>query len=76
MSFCRSLQQVNIEIRRLGEEIIKHLEKLEVSGRPRKLGSFRQALRTVWSDDELDSINQRLEKIRQDVNTQLLGGIQ
>lgn len=57
----------------ISNNLIAHLEQLKVKGdHHRKWKSFRQALKSVWNEKELDRIAERLLMFRQELETRIL----
>ena len=53
-------------------ELINALRNLKVGGKNRKWKSFRQALKTIRSTDEIDDLTRRLEGYRKQLDTHIL----
>jgi hypothetical protein len=57
----------------IADDLIAHLDQLKVKGdHHRKWKSFRQALKSVWNERELDSIVDRLSMFRQELEMHIL----
>jgi len=57
----------------ISNNLIAHLDQLKVNEyHHRKWKSFRQALKSVWNERELDSIVERLSMFRQELETHIL----
>jgi hypothetical protein len=68
------LQNICRECSRVSEELLLHLGSLKVpkGTEHRKWKSFRQALKSVWSKQELDAVAKRLDILRNELDTQIL----
>ena len=56
----------------LAKELLAKLEAVKVRGRHRKWKSARQALRSVWSQSDIDAIALRLQMYRQELEIHIL----
>lgn len=56
----------------IADELLKQLEKLQLSGDGKRWKSVRQALKSVWLKTELDQTSARLQAYRTQLNTRLL----
>jgi hypothetical protein len=54
------------------EALLQVLNELKVKGRKSKLGSFQQALRGVWNDGTIRTLERRLESYRSELGLQLV----
>lgn len=54
------------------EELLAALGKLRLQGKHEKWASFRKALKTVLSENELNGLSRKLEGYRRQIDTQLL----
>jgi hypothetical protein len=61
--------------RSVAEEILGLLAKLRLKGKHGKWDSFRKALKTVGSENELDGLTRRLEGYRKQLDTLLLASL-
>jgi len=75
----QALTQNELAIRELAsgckdvaEELITAVQKLKIEGKSGKWNSFRTALKALWSEDKIDSIQQRLNKLRQELVVHIL----
>ena len=61
----------------IATELNLQLQKLKIEdgAKHRKLKSYKQALVLVWRKDAIDQVANRLEKYRQELNTQVLFGL-
>ena len=53
-------------------ELVAALEELKVHGRSRRWNTFRAALKTVWSEDRIDSLQRNLDNYRQELIIHIL----
>lgn len=56
----------------VARELLEALDKLKVEGRHRKWKSIQQAFRSIWNQDKIDRLVQRLAQHRQDLIFHLL----
>jgi N-terminal domain on NACHT_NTPase and P-loop NTPases len=63
------------ELRRLctscssvAEELLGTLDKVKVKGDQGKLKSIRKAIRSVWSKDDIEGLERRLARFREELN--------
>ena len=68
----KELQAICEGCRCVGTELINALQKLKIRGNHGKWKSFRQALKTIWSKDEIDKLSKRLEGFRKQLDTYIL----
>jgi hypothetical protein len=57
------------------EELLAVLRKLRLQGRHEKWTSFRNALKTMLSENELNDLSRKLERYRRQLDTQLLASL-
>ena len=69
----------DIQLHRLAEqcrgvclELLAALEKMKIADPPGKWRSFRVALKTVWGESEIKSLQMRLDEARQELVVRLL----
>jgi hypothetical protein len=67
-SLCLSCQNAAIDL-------LEALEKVRVRGKQQKWESIRKALRSVWSKEENKELEQRLAKLKEDLNLHLVVGL-
>jgi len=75
----KSLSKTESQLRSLCEDcnkaaaqLIDAIRGLKVTGSNKKWASFRQALNSVWKEDEIDALSKRLERYRSQLDTTLL----
>jgi hypothetical protein len=68
----QGLWDANNECYKLAEEFSRALEDLQVSGKHRRWESFRQAFKTVWSEEKVESLYKRLSNAREQLMIHLL----
>jgi hypothetical protein len=70
----QALEQLCEACNKVASELVERLRRLKVvpGGKHREWKSVRQALKTVWSKDDLDAIATRLRLYRDQLNTRLL----
>ncbi len=69
----------DIQLQRLAEqcrgvclELLAALETMKVTGPPSKWKSFRVALKTVWGESKINSLQVRLDEARQELIVRIL----
>lgn len=67
-----ALREVTLDCIKLADDITEALNKLEVCGNHTKWKSFRQALKSVWSKEEIGERLMRLDRLREKVIIHLL----
>jgi len=65
VELCSSCAQV-------AGEIITKLENLKMTGKPRRLRSLQQAVKSCWTERDLDALFKRLSMLRQALETQII----
>ena len=68
----RALYDLCSKCRNAGNELLDHLVALKVDGSHRKWKSFRQALKSVWSEDALNDMEKRLATFREEIEFHIL----
>lgn len=68
------LQKICAECNEVSEELVDHLRRLKVPDGSVgcKWKSFRQALKSVWSKQDVDALSQRLASLRAEIDTEVL----
>lgn len=64
----RTLQNLALSCQNAANDLLKALDKVKVKDKQQKWESVRKALRSVWSKDEIDLLEQRLAKLKDDLN--------
>ncbi|CAN9432139.1 unnamed protein product [Alternaria alternata] len=59
----------------VSQELTKALEKLTGQGKPGRSRSFRQALKSVWSKDDIDNLERRVKMYREELNIRIVVGL-
>jgi hypothetical protein len=57
-------------------ELNDRLSRLATNGQVSRFKSYRQALKSVWNKETIDTLFKRLERFRGEINTYLLSAIQ
>jgi hypothetical protein len=70
----KSLYAISEECSKIAEELLGRLEKLKVKSDAKQRGwkSLRQALKSVWSKEELDELSERLSIFRDQLQFHIL----
>ena len=66
------LQRLAGQCRGICIELLAALEKLKVIDKPGKWESFRAALKTVWAESKIKSLQGRLDEARQELIVRIL----
>jgi hypothetical protein len=66
------LQQLCEGCQNVADELLKVIQKLKTQGPHKGWTSFRQALNSVWREDEIQALSIRLERYRRQIDTTLL----
>jgi hypothetical protein len=56
----------------VGKELLEALAKLKIQGQKTKWKSFRKALKSVWSKEEIEALLKRLSSFRDELNLRIL----
>ncbi|CAI9632192.1 unnamed protein product [Alternaria burnsii] len=59
----------------VSQELAKALEKLTGPGKPGRFRSFRQALKSVWSKDDIDNLERRVRMYKEELNIRIIVGL-
>ncbi|CAN9128966.1 unnamed protein product [Alternaria alternata] len=59
----------------VSQELKKALEKLTGQGKPGRFRSFRQALKSVWSKDDIDNLERRVKMYKEELNIRIIVGL-
>lgn len=57
------------------DELLTALSKVKVDGKGRTWQSFRKALRSIWSKEEIQELEKRLARFRDELNLRLTAGL-
>jgi hypothetical protein len=68
----RQLQQLCDGCRKATKELLDVIQKLKAQGPHKRWASFRQALNSIWKEDEIQGLSVRLERYRRQIDTTLL----
>ena len=60
----------------VSQELTKALENLKGQGKPGRFRSFRQALKSVWSRDDIDSLVGRVKMYKEELNIRTIVALQ
>lgn len=69
------LIQLSLSCKNLGEELLSLLHKLKVSGPHKKWQSFRQALKAVWKEKEINRYKKRTTSLRSEIAFHLISSL-
>jgi hypothetical protein len=71
------LQTLCLSCRKSAIDLLEALDKVKVkvNGKQQKWESMRKALRSVWSREEVKELEQRLSKIKDDLNFHVVVGL-
>jgi hypothetical protein len=53
-------------------ELLEAIATLKVDGKHEKWNSFRQALKSIWKEEQIDRLKERVNQSRSQLNTVLL----
>jgi hypothetical protein len=70
-----ALQSLSLSCREAAIDLLEALGKAKVKDRQQKWESIRKALKSVWSKEELKRLEQRLAKIKDDLNLHVVVGL-
>lgn len=71
----QALEGVASDCSSIAQELLDHLQQLKVQGKKTKLKSLRQALKNVWNKGELEELDDRLARYREELEVHLLVSI-
>jgi hypothetical protein len=57
---------------KVARELLEALDKVKVKGKHEKWKSIRKALRSVWSKEHIEELEQRLARLRAELNLHLV----
>ena len=66
------LQKLASNAENVSRELLALLRDLKAKEKESKLGIFRLALKSVLKENQIENISRRLEKVRAQVNTNIL----
>jgi hypothetical protein len=61
--------------RKVADELIARLQRLKVEGQHRAWKSFRQAIKSAWSQKDIDMLCKRLSEFRRSLDTHILSSL-
>lgn len=70
-----ALQTLCLSCRESAIDLLEALDNVKVKNKQQKWESVRQALRSVWSKEEVKELEQRLAKIKDDLNFHVVMGL-
>ncbi len=70
-----ALESLCISCNTVAEELLAALEKVKVKGEQGKWKSIRKALRSVWSKEEIEGLERRLARFREEVNLHIVADL-
>ena len=59
----------------VSQELTKALESLKSQAKPGRFRSFRQALKSVWSKDDIDNLDKRMRMYKEELNVRIIVGL-
>ena len=59
----------------VSQELTKALGKLKSKGKPGRFRSFQQALKSVWSKDDIDNLDKRVRMYKEELNVRIIVGL-
>jgi hypothetical protein len=68
-------QALGKDCQRVASELLFALEKIKSKNKPGKWDSFRQALLTIWKKDQIEELEKRLDRIRQQLLLRLVSSL-
>jgi len=63
-----ALQNLSLACQKAAIDLLVALDKVKVKNRQQKWESIRKALRSVWSNEEIRELEQRLAKFKEELN--------
>ena len=70
-----ALQTLCLSCREAAINLLEALDKVKVKDKQQKWESIRKALRSIWSKEEVKALEQRLAKIKDDLNLRVVVGL-
>ncbi|KAI0167621.1 hypothetical protein BJ166DRAFT_238645 [Pestalotiopsis sp. NC0098] len=71
----RDLEKIAVDCQGVADELLEVLDKLSSKGPKTKWRSFRQALRSTWNEGKVRSLEQRLDRFRQQMMANVLNSL-
>ena len=68
----KRLQELCASCMEVTGPLVDVLERLKADGKHKGWNSFRQALNSIWSQEDIQSLSRRLEAFRRQIDTTLL----
>lgn len=69
------LQELCDACGKIAAELLEALNGLRVSGGGRRWQSFRKALKSIWTKDKIEQLENRLTKLREELNLRIAVGL-
>ena len=69
-------QRIANDVRRLATQLLTTLNKLKNKGNNNTWNSIRQALLTAWRKDEIEELERRLDRLRQEMIVNMVSSLQ
>ena len=66
------IEELAQRCKELGERLLAALQRLEIKRKHTLWSSFRLALKTIWSESEIESMEKTLEKYQRQISLHLL----
>jgi hypothetical protein len=66
------LSRLCVECNEVSDQLVAALDALEAHGNQELWNSFRQALKTFWTQGEIDALQKRLDSLRQQISMYVL----
>lgn len=63
-----ALQSLSLSCQITANDLLVALDKVKVKDKQKKWESFRKALRSIWSEDEIRRLEERLAKLKEELN--------
>jgi len=68
----KDLQQLCLDCSKVAEQLLSALNKISVEGKATLWKSFIVALKSVWSHDEIEVLERRLDMFRRQISMQII----
>jgi hypothetical protein len=72
---AKALRVICVRCSKLSEDLISRLNELRVDGKHRRWNSFRQALKSVCTQDKIEDIAAKLASCKDELNSHLIASI-